>query len=183
MKIPMKYVLPALTIALIGSCGAVFGQEVELTNQTAQQGLDVHVGDTDLPIQVSELNVRDASGNLVTSVPFLSGASFLPSDTQITDTLYAVTPPDSNNNVTGIVMYQADPTQPIQSATILQAVQDSINHNYTWAGAQFTVRAVIPGETLPAGTQFWVCSASGNVACSGSDILSVAGTTVPSQPE
>ena len=175
----MKYVLPALTIALIGSCGAVFGQEVELINQTAQQGLDVHVGDTDLPIQVSQFNVRDQSGNLVTSVPFLSGASFLPSDTQITDTMYAVTPPDSNNNVTGIVMYQADPSQPIQSATILQAVQDSINHNYTWAGAQFTVRAVIPGETLPTGTQFWLCSVSGNVALTGSGTLSIGGTIPP----
>ena len=81
------------------------------------------------------------------------------------------------------MMYQADPTQPIESAIIRQAVQDSINHNYTWIGAQFTVRAVIPGETLPAGTQFWVCSGSGNVACSGSDILSVDGTTVPSEPE
>jgi hypothetical protein len=183
MKTPIKYLLSALTIALIGSCGAVFGQEVELTNQTAQQGLDVHVGDTDLAIQVHQFNVRDGSGNLVTSVPFLSGASFLPSDTQITDTLYALTPPDGNNNVTAIVMYQADPSQSIESDTILQAVQDSINHNYTWAGAQFTVRAVIPGETLPAGTQFWACSASGTVACSGSGILSVAATTVPAQPE
>jgi hypothetical protein len=78
-------------------------------------------------------------------------------------------------------MYQADPSQAIDSNEILNAVQDSINHNYTWAGAQFTVRAVIPGETLPAGTEFWVCSASGNVTCSGSGILNVAGTTVASQ--
>ena len=182
-KTTMKYFLTGFTIALLGSCGVVFGQEVGLTNQSAQQGLDVHVGDTDLPMQVSQLNVRDQSGNLVTSVPFLSGGSFLPSDTQITDTLYALTPPDGNNNVTAIVMYQADPTQSFQSDTILNAVQDTVNHNYAWAGAQFTVRAIIPGETLPAGTQFWVCSGSGNVACSGSDILSVAGTTVPSQPE
>ncbi len=179
----MKYVLTALTMALIGSCGVVFGQEVGLTNQSPQQGLDIPVGETDLPIQVSQFNVRDQSGNLVISVAFLSGTSFLPSDTQITDTLYAVTPPDSNNNVTAIVMYQADPSQSIQSDAILNAVQDTVNHNYTWAGAQFTVRAVIPGETLPAGTQFWVCSSSGNVACSGSGILSVAGTTVPSQSE
>ena len=179
----MKYLLTAFTIAFLGSCGAVFGQEVGLINQSTEQGLDVYVGDTDLPLQVSQLNVRDQSGNLVTSVPFLSGASFLPSDTQITDTLYAVTPPDGNNNVTAMVMYQADPSQGISTNAILSAVQDSINHNYTWAGAQFTVRAIIPGETLPAGTQFWVCSASGNTACSGSGILSVAGTTVPSQSE
>jgi hypothetical protein len=69
----MKYLLSAFAIALIGSCGAVFAQEVELINQATQQGLDVHVGETDLPMQPSQFNVRDASGNLVTSVPFLSG--------------------------------------------------------------------------------------------------------------
>jgi len=167
---------------LIGSCGVGFGQEVGLTNEAAQPGLDVHVGQTDLPLMASQLNVRDQEGNLVTSVPLLSGTSFLPSDTQIADTLYAVTPPDNNNPVTGIVMYQADPSQPINSDEILNAVQDSINHNYLWAGVQFTVRAINPGETLPAGTQFWVCSASGSVACSGSGILNVgSGATVASQ--
>ena len=181
MNLTTKCVLTGVTIALIGSCGVVFGQEVGLTNQPLQQGLDVHVGDTDLPIIASQFNVRDQDGNLVTSVGFLSGTSFLPSDTQITDTLYAVTPPDSNNNVTAIVMYQADPSQSITSDEILNAVQDSINHNYLWAGAQFTVRAINPGETLPAGTQFWVCSGSGSVACAGSGTLSVAGTTIASQ--
>jgi len=183
MNLTTKCVLTGVTIALIGSCGVVFGQEVGLTNQPLQQGLDVHVGDTDLPIIASQFNVRDQDGNLVTSVGFLSGTSFLPSDTQITDTLYAVTPPDSNNNVTAIVMYQADPSQSITSDEILNAVQDSINHNYLWAGAQFTVRAINPGETLPAGTQFWVCSARGSVACAGSGTLSVAGTTVASQSQ
>jgi hypothetical protein len=71
----------------------------------------------------------------------------------------------------------------MSGVTYLISRERSGNINYTWAGAQFTVRAIIPGETLPAGTQSWVCSASGNVACSGSGILSVAGTTVPSQPE
>jgi hypothetical protein len=185
MKTPMKYVLPALTIALIGFCGAVFGQEVELTNQPPQPGLDVRVGQTDIAFKPSEFYVHDQQGNLVAQVPLVSGASFSPSNTQITDTLYAVTPP-VNNNITAFVIYQANSSQSIQSPAILQAVQDSINHNYyLWAaGAQFTgVQAFSPGvTTLPAGTQFWVCSASGaSVACSGSDILSIYGTTVPAE--
>ena len=81
------------------------------------------------PLQVQGLNIRDASGNLAASVPLLTDPASVGATTTIGDTLYAVIPPD-NNNVTVVVMYDADPTvDPSTSEEIVNATQDVLNHN------------------------------------------------------
>ena len=165
----MKPIVATLTIALTAFCWAALAQEVQLNCWQPQTGTNVQVGQTDCAITVTGLNAYDQSDNL-TWVPLQTNPSSVGADTQITDTLYAVAY-DGLNTVTAMVMYQADPSQSIDSA-----VQDTINHN-NWANPTpptVTVRAMNPSESVPAGTQFWVCSASGQVAFTGSGRLCVA---------
>src|ERR1700730_4392225 len=80
-----------------------------------------------------------------------------------------------------MVMYQADPSQSLASDEIMNAVQDTINHN-NWTAATFTVRTMNPNENVPAGTQFWVCSGSGQVAFASGGMLRVAEPAVVQDP-
>jgi hypothetical protein len=171
----MKPTIATLTIALTAFCSAALAQEVQLNSWQPQAGTNVQVGQTDSAITVTGLNAYDQSGNL-TLVPLQISPSSVGADTQIADTLYAITLDIPTNTVTAMVMYQADPSQSIDSA-----VQDTINHN-NWANATFTVRAMNPSENVPARTQFWVCSASGQVAFTGSGMLCVAEPAIVQDP-
>jgi hypothetical protein len=176
----MKPIHATLTIALIALCSAAFAQEVQLNSWQLQAGKNVQVGQTDSAVTVLGLNAYDQSG-VVTLIPLLTGPSSVGADTQIADTLYAVSLDIPSNTVTAMVMYQADPSQSPTSDEIMSAVQDTINHN-NWTDATFTVRAMNPSENVPAGTQFWVCSASGQVAFAGSGMLCVAEPAVVQDP-
>lgn len=176
----MKPLNATLTIALIAFCSSALAQEVQLNSWQLQAGKNVQVGQTDSAITVLGINAYDQSGN-VTLVPLQTSPSSLGADTQIADTLYAVTLDSPSNTVTAMVMYQADPSQSLASDEIVNAVQDTINHN-NWTNATFTVRAMDPSEQVAAGTQFWVCSASGQVAFAGSGMLCVAEPAVVQDP-
>jgi hypothetical protein len=48
---------------------------------------------------------------------------------QIGDSLYALIPPDANNQATALVMYQPDNSaEPATSDEVNKAVQDALNH-------------------------------------------------------
>jgi hypothetical protein len=177
----MKPIIATLTMALTAFfCSAALAQDVQLNSWQPQAGTNVQVGQTDYAITVTGLNAYDQSGN-VTLVPLQTSPSSVGADTQITDTLYAVSYDGSNNTVTAMVMYQADPSQSLASDEIVNALQDTINHN-NWTNATFTVRAMNPSENVPAGTQFWVCSANGQLAFAGSGMLCVAEPAVVQDP-
>jgi hypothetical protein len=176
----MKPIIATLTIALTAFCSAALAQEVQLNSWQPQTGTNVQVGQTDAAITVIGLNAYDQSGNL-TLVPLQTNPSSVGANTQIADTLYAVTFDSPTNTVTAMVMYQADPSQSLASDEIAKAVQDTINHN-NWTNATFTVRAMNPSEQVAAGTQFWVCSATGQVAFAGSGRLCVAEPAVVQDP-
>jgi hypothetical protein len=176
----MKPINATLTIAIIAFCSAATAQEMQLNSWQLQAGKNVQVGQADSAISVLGLNAHDQSGN-VTLIPLQTNPSSVGVDTQIADTLYAVSLDIPSNTVTAMVMYQADPSQSLASDEIVKAVQDTIDHN-NWTNATFTVRAMNPSESVPAGTQFWVCSASGQVAFAGSGTLCVAEPAVVENP-
>src|SRR5260370_25232286 len=176
----MKPINATLTIALIAFCWGALAQEVQLNSWQLQAGKNVQVGKTDSAITVLGLNAHDQSGN-VTLIPLQTSPSSVGADTQIADTLYAVSLDIPSNTVTAMVMYQADPSQSLASDEIVKSVQDTINHN-NWTNATFTVRAMNPSENVPAETQFWVCSAGSQVEVAGSGMLCVAEPAVVHDP-
>jgi hypothetical protein len=98
----MKSMLSVL-IALGFSCSMSYAQEQLLTNWPTQDGQNVQVGQLACPLSVQGLNIRDSSGNL-TSIPLLTDPASFPTTTHIGDTLYALIPPDGNNQATPINM-------------------------------------------------------------------------------
>ena len=172
----MKLKLSLITAALALSGSVLYAQEQPLTNWPTQDGQNVQVGQLACPLQVQGLNVRDSSGNLTTSIPLLTDPASVQTDAQIGDALYALIPPDENNQATAVIMYQSSTTT---SDEINKAVQDALNHN-NWFDATFVVRNIDPaGELLSPGTQFWVCSSSGFVTFTGSGAISLAGPPAP----
>ena len=172
----MKLKLSLITAALALSGSVLYAQEQPLTNWPTQDGQNVQVGQLACPLQVQGLNVRDSSGNLTTSIPLLTDPASVQDNAQIGDALYALIPPDENNQATAVIMYQSSTTT---SDEINKAVQDALNHN-NWFDATFVVRNIDPaGELLSPGTQFWVCSSSGFVTFTGSGAISLAGPPAP----
>ncbi|PWT79524.1 MAG: hypothetical protein C5B58_13315 [Acidobacteria bacterium] len=176
----MKLILPFVVAALGFSTSIVRAQEQPLTSWPTQDGQNIQVGQLSCPLPVQGLNIRDSSGNLTSSstptIPLLTDPASVGATTQIGDTLYALIPPDGSNQATAVIMYQGSSST---SDEINKAVQDALNHN-NWFNATFTVRNVNPGETLPDGTEFWVCSSTGFVTFTDTNNgISVAGPPVP----
>jgi hypothetical protein len=100
-----SFQLAVVTLLLLfGS--RLYAQDQLLTNWPAQAGMNVQVGQLASPLQVQGLNIRDPFGNLLSSIPLLTNPSSVSATTTLGDTLYAVFPPDANNQVTIAVMYQ-----------------------------------------------------------------------------
>jgi hypothetical protein len=177
----MKLTLPLLVAALGFSGSMIYAQEQPLTKLPTQDGQNVQVGQLTCPLPVYGLNIRDSSSGNLTSpstptIPLLTDPASVGATTQIGDTLYALIPPDATNQATAVIMYQGSSST---SDEINKAVQDALNHN-NWFNATFTVRNVNSGETLPDGTEFWVCSSTGFVTFTDTDNgISVAGPQVP----
>lgn len=176
----MKLILPFVVAALGFSTSTIHAQEQPLSNWPTQDGQNVQVGQLSCPLPVQGLNIRDSSGNLTSAstptIPLLTDPASVGATTQIGDTLYALIPPDTTNQATAVIMYQESSST---SDEINKAVQDALNHN-NWFNATFTVRNINPGETLPDGTEFWVCSSTGFVTFTDSNNgISVAGPPVP----
>jgi hypothetical protein len=177
----MKSIVPLIVAALGFSGSIIRAQEQPLTNWPTQDGQNVQVGQLACPLSVQGLNIHDSSGN-VTSIPLLTDPASVGATTQIGDTLYALIPPDANNQATAVIMYQ---TGSSTNDEMNKAVQDSLNHN-NWFDATFAVRNIQSGEQLPAGTEVWVCSSTGFVTFTDSGAIFVAGPTAqpvdPSDP-
>ena len=176
----MKLILPFVVAALGFSTSTIHAQEQPLSNWPTQDGQNVQVGQLTCPLPVQGLNIRDSSGNLTSTstptIPLLTDPASVGATTQIGDTLYALIPPDASNQATAVIMYQGSSST---SDEINKAVQDALNHN-NWFNATFTVRNVNSGETLPDGTEFWVCSSTGFVTFTDTNNgISVAGPPVP----
>jgi hypothetical protein len=173
----MKLILPVIVAALGFSGSIIHAQEQPLTNWPTQDGQNVQVGQLACPLSVQGLNIRDSSGNLTNSIPLLTDPASVQASTQIGDTLYALIPPDGNNQATALIMYQ---TTASTSDEVNKAVQDAMNHNnwfsptYTYSSPR-TISA--SDQPLPAGTQFWVCSSSGFVTFTDSGAIFAAGLT------
>jgi len=172
----MKLILPLLVAALGFSGSMIYAQEQPLTKLPTQDGQNVQVGQLASPCSVQGLNIRDDAGNLTTSIPVGTD----PGSTQIGDTLYALIPPDGNNQATALIMYQ---TAASTSDEVNKAVQDAMNHN-NWFSPTYSYSQPRPmsasDQPLPAGTEFWVCSSSGFVTLTDSNgSISVAGPAAP----
>jgi hypothetical protein len=176
----MKLKLPLALAALGLSCAAIHAQEQPLTNWPTQDGQNFQVGQLVCPLSVQGLNIHDSSGNPTASIPLLTDPASAGATTQIGDTLYALIPPDANNQATALVMYQIDNSaDPSASDEVKKAVQDALNHN-NWFDASYVIRNISPDDQpLPAGTQFWVCSSTGFVTLTDNGSISVAGPPVP----
>ena len=177
----MKLKLPLALAALGLSCATIRAQEIPLTNWPTQDGQNFEVGQLACPLSVQGLNIRDSSGNLAASIPLLTDPASVGATTQIGDTLYALIPPDGNNQATALVMYQPDNSaDPSTSDEVNKAVQDALNHN-NWFTANFVIRDMSDSDQpLPAGTQFWVCSSTGFVTLADTTgSISVAGPPAP----
>jgi hypothetical protein len=172
----MKLILPVVVAALGFSASIIHAQEQPLTNWPTQDGQNIQVGQLACPLLVQGLNIRDSSGTLTNSIPLLTDPASVPATTQIGDTLYALIPPDGNNQATALIMYQ---TAASTSDEVNKAIQDALNHN-NWFDATFVVRNIDPaGESLPAGTGFWVCSSSGFVTFTDNGAIFAAGSPAP----
>jgi hypothetical protein len=179
----MKKLAIAAALALIAICPTVFGQEITLTSVQKQPGTNFQLGAASQPLNLVGLNVRDQSSNLLYSIPLLSNPSSVGANTQITDTVYAVTPPDSNKVVIVIVMYRVELSQTVVSDEIVHAVNNTLTQN-GWFGAQVQIRTANPEETVPAGTQFWICSSTGYVTFADNGTISLAiEQSDPAQPD
>lgn len=176
----MKTIITTLTLALLALCSSAMAQDLQLNSWPSQAGKNVQVGQTDSAMTILGINDYDQSGNVIL-VPLLTSPASVGAEAQIADTLYAVTFDLPTNTVTAMVMYQSDPTVPLTSDEIVNAVQDTINHN-NWANATFTIRMMNPNENVPAATQFWVCSGSGQVAFLSGGMLCVAEPPVVEDP-
>jgi hypothetical protein len=82
-------------------------------------------------------------------------------------------PPDATNSVIVGILYQADPTQPINGVEITNAISATLAQN-GWAGAQAQIKIASTQDIFPAGTQFWACSSTGCVTFSANGFLSLA---------
>lgn len=163
-------------LALGASAG--YAQEQNLTSLPTQTGRNVQVAQLMCPIKVQGLNIRDASGNLIASIPLLTDPASVGASTTIGDTLYAVIPPDANNQVSILVMYaNADLST---NDEITNAAQDVLNHN-NWSDSSYAIRNISQqGELVPAGTQFWICSSTGYLTLSDpTGVICVAGNPAP----
>ena len=119
---------------------------------------------------------------MTASIPLLTNPASVGATTQIGDTLYALIPPDGNNQATALVMYQPDNSvDPSTSDEVNNAVQDALNHNNWFApNYSYVIRNMSPSDQpLPAGTQFWVCSSTGFVTLTDNGSISVAGPPAP----
>jgi hypothetical protein len=174
----MKLARVAFVAALTLGASAGYAQEQNLTTGPTQAGFNVQVAQLMCPIQVQGLNIRDASGNLIASIPLLTDPASVGASTTIGDTLYAVIPPDANNQVSILVMYSnADVST---NDEITSAAQDVLNHN-NWTDSTFAVSNISQsGQSLPAGTQFWICSSTGYLTLADpAGVICVAGITPP----
>jgi hypothetical protein len=174
----MKLARVAFVAVLTLGTSATYAQEQNLTNWPTQVGRNVQVAQLMCPIQVQGLNIRDASGNLTASIPLLTDPASVEATTTIGDTLYAVIPPDANNQVSILVMYaNADLST---NDEITGAAQDVLNHN-NWSDSTYVVSNISQGgQLLPAGTQFWICSSTGYLTLTDSaGVICVAGNPAP----
>ena len=180
----MKLKLPLALAALSLSCATIHAQqqplEQPLTNWPSQDGQNFQVGQLACQLSVQGLNIHDSAGNVAASIPLLTDPASVGATTLIGDTLYALIPPDGNNQATALVMYQRDNSaDPSTSDEVNKAVQDVLNHN-NWFGASYVIRNMSAADQpLPAGTQFWVCSSTGFVTLTDNGSISVAGLSVP----
>ena len=180
----MKVKLPLALAALGLSCATIHAQqqplEQPLTNWPSQDGQNFQVGQLACPLSVQGLNIHDSSGNVTASIPLLTSPASVGATTQIGDTLYALIPPDGNNQATALVMYQPDNSaDPSTSDEVSNGVQDALNHN-NWFTASYVIRNMSAGDQpLPAGTQFWVCSSTGFVTLTDNGSICLAGPPAP----
>jgi hypothetical protein len=173
----MKLILPVVVAALGLSGSMIYAQEQPLTKWPTQDGQNVQVGQLACPLSVQGLNIRDTAGNLTASIPLGTDPASIEATLQIGDTLYALIPPsDPNGQATALIMYQTSASTPDE---VNKAIQDALNHN-NWFGATFAVRNIDPaGESLPVGTEFWVCSSSGFVTFTDNGAIFAAGWPAP----
>jgi hypothetical protein len=179
MKPFLMKLFSATLITVVGlGTSAVYAQEQNLTNWPTQVGRNVQVAQLMCPIQVQGLNIRDASGNLTASIPLSTDPASVGATTTIGDTLYAVIPPDANNQVSVLVMYANANSS--TSDEIASAAQDVLNHN-NWSESSYVIRDINQaGELLPADTQFWICSSTGYLTLTDSaGVICVAGDPAP----
>jgi hypothetical protein len=180
----MKLKLPLALAALSLSCATIHAQQQQqpleqpLTNWPSQDGQNFQVGQLACPLSVQGLNIHGSSGTVTASIPLLTDPAS--AGVAIGDTLYAlIPPPDGNTPATALVMYQAgNSADPSTIDEVNKAVQDALNHNNLF-GANYVIGNMSVGESLPAGTQFWVCSSTGFVTLTGNGSISVAGQSVP----
>jgi hypothetical protein len=171
----MKKLSLLLIACFSGIVPCVHASDVELLQQQASDVYNLKLGETDQSISVAGLSVLDQSG--ARNVIALGDISTLQTTgVQFSGVLFAILP-DNGNQARALVMYQS-PSSAETADTLNNLVLDIIAHN-GWADTDVQVRAMNPGETIPAGTQFWIGSSSESLTLGGPTVCVADSTIAP----
>jgi hypothetical protein len=173
----MKQLLLFLSLAALGPFSKA--ADVELLQQQASDVYNLKLGEASDSMNVAGLSVLDQQGDR--SVISLGDAiSLQTAGVQISGVLFAILPPDDENQVTALIMCQATPDgqQPETDQSLNQLVLDIIAHN-AWTDCEVQIRPMNPGDTIPAGTQFWVGSSSKSLMLNGPTVCVADNATAP----
>jgi hypothetical protein len=165
-----------LILSLIALSSLTRASDVELIQQTATDVYNLKIGETSSPVSVTGLSVRDQQSNR--SVISLGDTiSLQNAGVQLSGVLFAIVPPTTDGDpVTALILWQATGLQPETQDTLNMLVLDIIAHN-GWVSGTPTIRPINSGETVPAGTQFWIGASSKVLALSGPAVCVADGST------
>lgn len=160
----MKKLLLFLSLVAIGQFSKA--ADVELLQQQATDVYNLKLGETSDSMGVAGISVLDQLGGR-TVVSLGDAVTLQTAGIQLSGVLFAI-PPQNGNQVTALIMCQATPDgqQPETDQSLNQLVLDIIAHN-GWTDCQVQIRPMNPGETIPAGTQFWIGSSSKSLMLNG----------------
>jgi hypothetical protein len=165
-----------LFLSIIALNSLARASDVELIQQQASDVYNLKIGETDNPLSVAGLSVLDSQGNR-SVISLGDSTSLQTAGVQLSGVLFAIIPPDSNGDpVTALILWQASGQQPETNDTLNMLVLDIIAHN-GWVSGTPTIRPINSGETVPAGTQFWIGSSSQVLALGGPAVCIADGTS------
>ena len=142
-------------------------QEIDLLPCQNANGKNLRVGVAAAGAVLNGIVSRDEQNNF-SYLPISGDLNFQNFPASLQEVLYALTPPDANNNVTAVVIV-SNPAVPDGfdlGAAMNDAVPDALNQN-GWTVNSYSVQTVSSGVQFPPGTQFWVYSSTGTLTLAG----------------
>ena len=171
----MKAFLFLLASALLSTLG--IGQEIDLLPYQNANGKNLRVGVAAQGATLNGIVSRDEQNNF-SYLPISGDLSFQNFPAALQEVLYALAPPDADNNVIAWVII-SNPVNPDTfdlPTAMNDAVPDALNQN-GWTAASVSVQTVSAGLQVPAGTQFWVYSSTGSLTLAGDPAIFLTDAT------